>query len=168
MKHILHNPCATLTLSNYRTYLFATLFSLGNVVLPQLCHLLPWGGPTLLPIYFFTLVATCLMGWRVGLLTAVVSPLVNTLWFSMPTMAMLPIVLTKSVALAAIVGCLLRYRRPWLLVAGIVGAQLVGAFAEWALTSQVELAFRHVVMGLPGLAVQSIVGIVILKKLSHL
>ena len=43
--------------SNVKTYLFALLFVAGNIALPQLCHLVPYGGPTLLPIYFFTLIA---------------------------------------------------------------------------------------------------------------
>ena len=36
-----------------RTYMFALLFIVGNIVLPQLCHLFPQGGLILLPIYFF-------------------------------------------------------------------------------------------------------------------
>ena len=46
----------SLNYSNVKTYLFALLFIAGNIALPQLCHLTPYGGPTLLPIYFFTLV----------------------------------------------------------------------------------------------------------------
>ena len=60
-----------------RTYMFALLFIAGNIVLPQLCHLFPQGGLILLPIYFFTLIAAYKFGFRVGLLTAVLSPLVN-------------------------------------------------------------------------------------------
>lgn len=37
-----------------------------------------------LPIYFFTLVAAFRCGWKVGLLTAVLSPVVNCLLFGMP------------------------------------------------------------------------------------
>ena len=47
----------SLNYSNVKTYLFALLFVAGNIALPQLCHLVPYGGPTLLPIYFFTLIA---------------------------------------------------------------------------------------------------------------
>lgn len=42
---------------NAATYWIAALFVIGNIALPQLCHLVPSGGPMLLPIYFFTLVA---------------------------------------------------------------------------------------------------------------
>ena len=67
-----------------RTYLAAALFAAGNIVLPQLCHLVQLGGPTMLPIYFFTLVGAYKYGWRTGLLTALASPLVNAALFGMP------------------------------------------------------------------------------------
>ena len=44
----------SLNYNNVHTYLFALLFVFGNVMLPQLCHWVHLGGPTLLPIYFFT------------------------------------------------------------------------------------------------------------------
>ena len=43
-----------LSVVNVRTYLFAVLFVGGNMLLPQLCHLMPDGGKIFLPIYFFT------------------------------------------------------------------------------------------------------------------
>ena len=74
----------SLDYSNVKTYFAAALFILGNLVLPQLCHLIPQGGLTLLPIYFFTLIAAYKYGWKVGLLTAVFSPVLNHLLFGMP------------------------------------------------------------------------------------
>lgn len=56
-----------------KTYWFTLLFVAGNLILPQLCHLIPQGGLILLPIYFFTLIAAYKFGIRVGLLTAVCS-----------------------------------------------------------------------------------------------
>ena len=61
-----------------RTYMVAMLFILGNMVLPQLCHLIPQGGITWLPIYFFTLIGAYKYGWKVGLLTGVLSPILNS------------------------------------------------------------------------------------------
>ena len=54
----------SLSFGNVRTYLFAFLFVIGNIALPQLCHLVPAGGATLLPIYFFTLIAAYKYGFR--------------------------------------------------------------------------------------------------------
>lgn len=64
----------SLDYNNVKTYLAASLFILGNLALPQLFHLIPQGGITWLPIYFFTLVGAYKFGWKVGLLTAVLSP----------------------------------------------------------------------------------------------
>jgi len=83
-----------------KTYLFALLFAAGNLLLPQLCHFVPNGGHTLLPIFFFTLIAAYKFGIRVGLLTAVLSPVLNHLLFSMPGTEMLPVILVKSGLLA--------------------------------------------------------------------
>ena len=46
-----------LSLTDYRSYLYAAIFVCGNILVPQLCHLIPEGGFILLPIYFFTLIA---------------------------------------------------------------------------------------------------------------
>ena len=86
--------------SNVKTDLFALLFVAGNIALPQLCHLVPYGGPTLLPIYFFTLIAAYKYGFLVGLLTAILSPVINHLLFARPSAAVLPILLIKSSILA--------------------------------------------------------------------
>ena len=67
-----------LSYNQVKTYLLAALFIVGNIVLPQLCHLIPQGGLIFLPIYFFTLVAAYKYGFTVGLTTAVLSPLVNS------------------------------------------------------------------------------------------
>ncbi|MDE7073952.1 MAG: ECF transporter S component, partial [Odoribacter sp.] len=56
----------SLEYDNVRTYRAAALFIVGNILLPQLCHLVPQGGITWLPIYFFTLVGAYKYGWRVG------------------------------------------------------------------------------------------------------
>ena len=80
----------SLTYRESRSYLFAALFIVGNIVLPQLCHLVPQGGLILLPIYFFTLIGAYKYGWQVGLATALLSPLVNSALFGMPPVALLP------------------------------------------------------------------------------
>ena len=107
---------------NAATYWIAALFVIGNIALPQLCHLVPSGGPMLLPIYFFTLVAAYKYGWKVGVLTAVASPLVNSALFAMPAPAVLPAILTKSLLLAAAAGFAARkFRRvSLLLLLGVV------------------------------------------------
>ena len=80
----------SLEYNNARTYGFSALFIAGNILLPQLCHTIHLGGPMLLPIYFFTLIGAYKYGWRVGLLTAVLSPLINSMLFGMPLPEVLP------------------------------------------------------------------------------
>ena len=77
-------------LSDSRTYLFTALFVIGNLALPQLCHLVPNGGHILLPIYFFTLVAAYKYGLAAGLMTAILSPVLNHALFGMPAAAGYP------------------------------------------------------------------------------
>ena len=72
------------------------------MLLPQLCHLMPDGGKIFLPIYFFTLIASYKFGLKVGILTAVLSPLCNHLLFGMPPAGMLPVLLVKSTLLALV------------------------------------------------------------------
>ena len=72
--------------AQWRTYVFALAFIIGNLALPQLVHLVPKGGLIFLPIYFFTLIGAYKYGFWVGLLTAILSPLANMLLFGMPPM----------------------------------------------------------------------------------
>ena len=58
----------SLNYGNVRTYLAASLFIVGNILFPQFFHLIPQGGITWLPIYFFTLIGAYKYGWKVGLL----------------------------------------------------------------------------------------------------
>lgn len=85
----------SLDYSNVKTYLIAALFIAGNMALPQLFHLIPQGGITWLPIYFFTLIGAYKFGWKVGLLTAVLSPIANSLLFGMPLPAVLPAIFAE-------------------------------------------------------------------------
>lgn len=140
-----------------KTYWTAALFVLGNIALPQLCHTVHLGGPTWLPIYFFTLVGAYKYGWRVGLLTAVVSPLVNSALFGMPLAAALPAILLKSVLLALAAGyAAARFRKAslWLLAAVVLAYQIVGTLGEWALVGDLFAAVQDFRVGLPGMLFQ--------------
>lgn len=157
-----------LRISNLKTYLLAAAFVVGNIVLPQLCHLLPQGGLILLPIYFFTLVAAYKYGFTVGLLTAVFSPLVNHLLFGMPASAMLPIILVKSTLLALAAAYIAKKtQRVSLLTVtlAIVAYQAVGMLVEWAMTGSLQAALQDIWLGYPGIFLQIIGGWLILRYL---
>lgn len=154
--------------ADVRTYLFAALFVAGNIVLPQLCHLLPQGGMILLPIYFFTLIGAYKYGWKVGLLTAVASPLVNSALFGMPAAAVLPALLLKSVLLAVAAGFVAqRFNRVSLslLLLVVLFYQVFGTLGEWIMTGDFMLAVQDFRLGLPGMAIQLFGGYAVLRWL---
>lgn len=151
-----------------KTYLLAVAFVIGNVVMPQLFHTIPQGGMIWLPIYFFTLIGAFKYGWRVGLITAVASPIVNHLLFGMPMLAVLPAILTKSVLLAIGAGFIAhRYQKVTLLaMAGVVAFyQLFGSLAEWAYTGSLSAAMQDIRLGIPGMLLQVIGGYLIIRYL---
>lgn len=147
----------SLDLSDIRTYLFAALFVIGNLALPQLCHLVPNGGHILLPIYFFTLVAAYKYGIVAGLLTAVLSPILNYALFGMPAADVLPAILVKSVSLsvaAAFVAA--RYEKVTVLgtAAAVLFYQFVGSMAELLFFGGVDAALADLRFGIPGMLLQ--------------
>ena len=158
-----------LSVVNVRTYLFAVLFVGGNMLLPQLCHLMPDGGKIFLPIYFFTLIASYKFGLKVGILTAVLSHLCNHLLFGMPPAGMLPVLLVKS-TLLALAGAIVadRSQRVSLLhvAAVVVAYQVLGGIAEWLIASDLSAALQDFKIGFPGMLLQVVLGWVILKGLA--
>ena len=161
----------SLSLLNAKTYLFAMLFVAGNILLPQLCHLIPMGGPTWLPIYFFTLIAAYKFGFRVGLLTAILSPVVNHLLFGMPAAAVLPAILIKSSLLAA-AAALIAHRLQNITLGGILIAvltyQTIGTMFEWALCGDFILAVQDFRIGIPGMLLQWLGGYAVLKAIARM
>ena len=151
-----------------RAYMAAALFVAGNIVLPQLCHLVPQGGLVWLPIYFFTLVAAYKFGLTAGLLTAVASPVANSLLFGMPAAAMLPIILVKSVLLAlaaSFIASKVRGVALWAVALAVVAYQAVGTMAEWGMTGSLTAALQDIRLGWPGMLAQIFGGYVVMKYL---
>lgn len=156
----------SLNFSNAKTYLFALLFVAGNIALPQLCHLTPYGGPTLLPIYFFTLIASYKYGIRVGLLTAILSPVINHLLFDMPPAAVLPAILIKSSLLAVAAAIAAHYTKKislLALLAVVLSYQIIGTAFEWIIVQDFYAAAQDFRMGIPGMLIQWLGGYALLK-----
>lgn len=156
----------SLSFGSVRTYLTALLLIAGNVALPQLFHMVPQGGVTWLPIYFFTLVGAWIYGWRVGVLTALLSPVVNSLLFGMPPVAALPAIMLKSTLLAVFAGyAASRSRRVSLpaLAAVVLAYQCVGTLGEWMLKGDFILACQDFRIGVPGMLLQIFGGMLIIR-----
>ena len=152
-----------------KTYLFITLFVAGNLLLPQICHLLPAGGPTLLPIYFFTLIAAYKYGLKVGLATAVLSPVINHTLFGMPGLAVLPIILIKSGLLAGFAVLAAKSMKGLTvlsLLLVVLAYQIVGTGIEWIIVKDFFLAVQDFRIGVPGMLIQVAGGYAVLKMIA--
>lgn len=157
--------------SSVKTYLFATLFVFGNIVAPQLAHFVPQGGFMFLPIYFFTLIAAYKYGLKVGLLTALLSPVINHLLFGMPPLAVLPAILIKSVLLAGAASWLARRSNAVSLlnlVLAVLFYQVAGTLLEWALVRDFSIAIQDFRIGIPGMLLQIFGGFALLKAIEKL
>ena len=144
----------SLNYSNVKTYLAASLFIVGNILFPRLFHLIPLGGLTWLPIYFFTLIGAYKYGWKVGLLAAILSPVINSLLFGMPVPAVLPAILLKSVLLSipVLAGVVLFY-------------QIIGTLGEWMYIGNFYNAVQDFRIGIPGMCLQVLGGYLFIKYL---
>lgn len=159
-------PTYSLPLTDYRTYCYAGLFILGNILLPQLCHMIPKGGLIFLPIYFFTLIGAYKYGWRVGLLTAILSPLINSALFAMPAPQMLPVILVKSSLLAVVAAFVAQKSKAVTLLSLLIVVltyQVLGGIAEGFVTGNVLAGVQDFRLGFPGLLIQLFGGYAILK-----
>lgn len=151
----------SLQYTQVKTYLFAILFVTGNIVLPQLAHTVPQGGFIFLPIYFFTLIAAYKYGWKAGILTAVLSPVVNHLLFGMPPMPVLPAILTKSVFLACSAAFAAHYFKRIsipILTGVVLTYQIFGTLVEWAMIGDFFKAVQDFRIGIPGMLIQILGG----------
>jgi len=161
----------TLNLSNTKTYLFAAIFIAGNLLLPQLAHLVPQGGFIFLPIYFFTLIAAYKYGIHVGLLTAILSPLANNLLFGMPPVAVLPAIIIKSTILAVAAALAAKHFGKVSLLGillSILAYQIIGTGIEWGMTQNLTVALQDFRLGLPGMLIQLFGGYLVLKALAKI
>ncbi|MCM1109276.1 MAG: hypothetical protein NC388_09575 [Clostridium sp.] len=151
-----------------RTYGVAALFIWGNIIVPQLFHLVPQGGVTWLPIYFFTLVGAYKYGWKVGLLTALASPVINSLLLGMPPVSGLPAILLKSTVLAFVAGLFAsRFRKAalWQLTVVVLSYQIIGTAGEWLLKGSLYAAMQDFRIGVPGMLLQIVGGWFVINHL---
>lgn len=153
-----------------KTYFFALLFILGNILLPQLCHLIPQGGLIFLPIYFFTLFGAYKYGIIVGLLTASISPLANHFLFGMPAAGVLPAIIIKSGILAIAAAYFANHAKDvslWAIFAAVACCQLFGSAIEWMITKDLFIALQDIRLAIPGILIQIFGGYALLKATAN-
>ncbi|MCC8038000.1 MAG: ECF transporter S component [Bacteroidales bacterium] len=156
----------SLPVNRWDTYAVAAAFTLGAILLPQLCHTIPGGGLRWLPIYFFTLVVAYKYGVVPALVTALAAPLLNSALFDMPSEAMLPVIILKGsvlAVLAAMIAKAVGRVTLWAILLAVVGYQLIGGLGEWAVTGSWHMALTDWVIGWPGMLLQWIAGWALLR-----
>ena len=147
----------SLSYSEIRTYLMAALFVACNILLPQLFHLIPQGGIIFAPLSLVILVGAYKFGWRMGLLAAVASPVVNHLLFGQPAAGVMALMTLKLALLAVMAGLTAQHFKhvSLLLIMGVViAAELLGGLTELALTGGIAATLADFTIGWPGLLLQ--------------
>ncbi len=151
-----------------KLYLFTFLFSIGNLALPLIVHYFGLGGPVFLPIYFFILIGSYKFGLKLGLMTAVITPIINHLATGMPNAAMIYPVFVKGIALALIAYAVAgRTRKISIqnLIIIILSYQAVGIIFEAFYFSSLSRAFSNFAVAYPGMLIQLVIGYLILRGL---
>ena len=158
----------SLSYDKAKTYGLVSLFVIGSIALPQLCHLIPNGGSILLPIYFFTLIAAYKYGLVAGLLTGVLSPVINYALFGMPEASILPVMLVNSIVLAYAASNAARILGKLSILGialAVISYQLVGVILETAITGQPMTAMNSMLIGVPGIVLQVFGGYLVMRYL---
>ncbi|MFY8165261.1 MAG: hypothetical protein ACOVJ8_01635 [Sediminibacterium sp.] len=158
-----------LSFTKLYSFIFIVLFVSGNLILPQLIHSVPKGGLIFLPIYFFTLIAAYKFGFKVGITTALLSPLVNNLIFGMPPTAVLPFIIIKSTLLAffaSIVSYKLNKIKIHYIALVVFLYQIAGSIIEGFITNSFLKAIQDVTVGWPGILIQIFLGFGILTLMA--
>lgn len=146
----------TLSLNTLSNWAIAAMFIAANIVVPQAIHLIEGGGQMLIPIYFFTLIAAYKYGWKAGLLTAVASPIINSL-IGMPSFEVLPIILVKSIILALTASIIAQRTGKatlWGILSAVVIYQVLGSLIEWAIVGDLHTAVQDFRLAIPGILIQ--------------
>ena len=156
----------TLNYDELKTYLWASLFVVCNMVLPQVFHLIPQRGIIFAPLSLVILAGAYKFGWKTGVLAAVASPIINNLVFGLPAWGVLPVMLLKLMVLALAAGLTAQHARRVtlpLLVGVVLASEIVGGLGELLLTGSATATIADFTIGWPGLLLQVIGTYLIVK-----
>lgn len=149
----------TLTYDEAKTYLWATIFVACNLVLPQVFHIIPQGGIIFAPLSLVILAGAYKFGWRVGLIAALTSPLVNHLITGIPAWNILPVMTFKLAVLALTAGFTAQHFKKVtlpLLIGVVLTSMLIGGLGELVLTGSIEATIQDFTIGWPSILLQVI------------
>ena len=116
----------TLKYTDIRSYVLTAVFVTLAVSVPWVFHQFHLAGATFLPMHIFVLIAGLLFGWRAGLITGLLTPLVSHFISGMPVLNVLPQIVIELSAYGIIAGILRQkynLRPIWALLGAIVGGR---------------------------------------------
>lgn len=158
----------SLSFSQNKSYLIATVFIIFNLLLPQIFHAFNLGGEKFLPMLFFTIVAAGSFGVSAALMTAVFSPIISMLIFGMPSVEMMTVLMVKGVTVALVLGFLAQKYRAVSMVdilLAIVAYQLVGLIVATFIFN-FDMAVGSMLVSYPAVLVQIVFGTLAIKYIS--
>ena len=117
-----------------KTYMWAAIFVVCNLVLPQVFHLIPQGGIIFSPLSLVILAGAYKFGWKTGLLAALLSPTVALV-------AGLAAQRFKTVNLPLLIGV-------------VLVTKAIECVGELALTGGITATIADFTIGWPGLLLQ--------------
>lgn len=147
----------TLNYDEAKTYMWAALFVACNFVLPHVFHLIPQGGIIFAPLSLVILAGAYKFGWKVGLLAAVASPLLNHVLTGQPAWGVLQVMTLKLVVLALAAGLTAQHFKKVtlpLIIGVVLAAEILGGLGELVLTGGVAATIQDFTVGWPGLLLQ--------------
>ncbi|MDE6267398.1 MAG: hypothetical protein K2M07_08650 [Muribaculaceae bacterium] len=83
----------TMTLTSPKSWIITSIFVVGSVFFTQLFMLLSIGSLVWLPYLFISIFVAYKYGWKMGVITAIVSPALNYIIFAEPGIVMLSAVM---------------------------------------------------------------------------
>jgi len=152
-----------------KTYMWAAIFVVCNLVLPLVFHLIPQGGVIFSPLSLVILAGAYKFGWKTGLLAALLSPLVNHTLTSMPAWDVLPVMTIKLGVLALVAGLMAQRFKTvnlLLLIVVVLTSKAIEGLGELAITGGVTTTIADFAIGWPGLLMQ-IFGTWLILKYIH-
>ena len=132
-----------------------------------LAHLIPQGGRLFLPIYFFTLLGAYKYGWKVGILTAILSPLLSNYLTGLPTIMILNSVITKSILIVLVTKIVSSRKRSfsiWNLIIIVCSYQILGSMVDSIVSGDYMLILNNLKFGIIGMILQVLLCYILLAK----
>ena len=157
-------------MSNTKKTVFAAMMLAVGIVLPMAFHAVPKGGPTFAPMHLPIFLAGMISGPFYGALTALLCPLLSSLFTGMPPFATLPVMMIELLCYSVFSGLVFRLVKTKrflpdvyiALIAGMLAGRALGGFTSYIMYiggrggaySWTAFYTAYFVTCLPGVAIQ--------------